>query len=297
MSTNEGKACDAVLRLLERRSCEPRADLRFPDRDRVGPPVELRARLGAQEYAIEHTRIEPFPGQIRTGKQFSQLVAPVQEAVSGTLPGPAYYELLFPLDPSLNEPSHRLVEHVETLVHWVRKEAGPLYMRSRAALASERSPRYFRESTTGTPPGFPYPVTLCCSLGIAPAGHRWGGLSCARIAPGDDRLECLRAKRLRQALCDKCPKLDRCRDEGARTVLVLESDDIALTDQSSVRALLPDLLAKRSDVPDEIYLVVTQVDSWLVYPMKVGDEVLFSEEVPIFDVFEKKDLVDLTSAL
>ena len=53
-------------------------------------------------------------------------------------------------------------------------------------------------------------------------------LGAKRRAPDD--IEVLRSKRLKQALRKKCPKLQDCKEEGARTVLVLESDDIALTE-------------------------------------------------------------------
>ena len=70
---NEGKACDAVVRLLEVQTGDARTDIRHPEKDGVGPPVDLRLRLGAQEYAIEHTRIEPFENQIKTGLVFKQI--------------------------------------------------------------------------------------------------------------------------------------------------------------------------------------------------------------------------------
>ena len=56
---NEGKACDAVVRLLEKLTGETRKSIRNPEENGVGPPIDLRLRLGTYEYAIEHTRIEP----------------------------------------------------------------------------------------------------------------------------------------------------------------------------------------------------------------------------------------------
>ena len=104
----------------------------------------------------------------------------------------------------------------------------------------------------------------------------------------------LRAERLRKALSDKCPKLERCKDEGARTVLVLESDDIALTNQLLVRMRLAELVSERSDLPDEIYLVETEIRSWAVYPMKVGDALRFDEGLASYSEFDEADLDALT---
>ena len=64
------------------------------------------------------------------------------------------------------------------------------------------------------------------------------------------------------ALRRKCPKLQRCKEGGARTVLVLESDDIALTNHVLVGECLAALLPERADLPNEIYLVETELDSW-----------------------------------
>ena len=113
---NEGRACDAVLRVLEHRSSEVRADLRHPEKDGVGPPVDLRVRIGATQYALEHTRVEPFEHEIRTRRLVSRLAGPVERAVSGTLPGEATYQLRLPLDPSLGVRKHELPARIGTLV-------------------------------------------------------------------------------------------------------------------------------------------------------------------------------------
>ena len=94
----EGKACDAVVRYIEQRTGEARAAIRRPETDWIGPPVDFRLRIGAREYAIEHTQIEAIPGLIRAGERYKQLIGPVIDDISGTLPGPAVYALHFPID-------------------------------------------------------------------------------------------------------------------------------------------------------------------------------------------------------
>ena len=120
-------------------------------------------------------------------------------------------------------------------------------------------------------------------------------LSCLRLAPDEDEREHLRSVRLRKALSDKCPKLARCKAEGARTVLVLESDDIALTNQLFVRMRLAELLDEQPDAPDEIYLVETETRSWAVYSTKVGDAVQFDDGPVNFTEFDEADLSALGS--
>ncbi len=85
---NEGKVCDAVVKLLEKRTGKVRADISHPEKNGIGPPVDLRLKLGTQSYAIEHTQIEAFEGQIQTGEEFGQFTNPVLDELSGTLPKP-----------------------------------------------------------------------------------------------------------------------------------------------------------------------------------------------------------------
>src|SRR3546814_2257869 len=71
---NEAGLCEAVIRLLEADVGACRHDVRFPEVDGIGPPVECRFGLGKRRYAIEHTLIEPFANHIRTGAEFEELV-------------------------------------------------------------------------------------------------------------------------------------------------------------------------------------------------------------------------------
>lgn len=47
---NEGLACDAVIRHLEKWTGETRDEIRHPEKEGVGPLVELRMQLGDQHY-------------------------------------------------------------------------------------------------------------------------------------------------------------------------------------------------------------------------------------------------------
>ena len=76
--------------------------------------------------------------------------------------------------------------------------------------------------------------------------------------------------RLMRAFSKKCKKLQKCKAEGTRTVLVLESRNVALTHFEFRGDLLPGILAKYPDAPDEIYLVQTYSDHWEVVPLKHG---------------------------
>ena len=69
---NERKACDAVLRLLESRSGHLHADLRFPEEDGRGPPVDLRVVPNFAVAASYETRLGP-PLNIRSSKPIGSI--------------------------------------------------------------------------------------------------------------------------------------------------------------------------------------------------------------------------------
>ena len=265
---NEGKVCDAVVRLLEKWTDKTRSDVRHPEREPIGPSVDLRLKLGAQEYAIEHTRIEPFQGQIKTGTTFKKINSCIKQRVLGTLPGPAYYELHVPINICL--PKKRSKQTLDNLAEWIQTNAQILHERNLIRSRPILNPRKADDRIQGTPVGFNCAIELLRWPNALVLGRKPGFLAAKLLSPDD--LESQRSERLRQAFEDKCPKLDLCKQDGARTVLVLENIDIALTSFGHIGEHLPMLLAKRTDSPDEIYLVETYTNPWWVYPMKRDDD-------------------------
>ena len=291
---NEGKACDAVVRCIERRTGEMRTAIRRPETDGIGPRVDFRLWLGIWEYAIEHTQIEAIPGLIRAGEGYKQLIEPVVDEVSGTLPGSAVYALRFPIDTQLGVKPVDLDRIRWDFIAWIRATAHYLYERNRDRLErAHTSPRYL-DSIEAKPPGFPYTVRLW--IGVARSKSKRGALQAARLDLGEEEREARRADRLRQALRRKCPKLQRCKEDRARTVLVLESDDIALTNHVLVGECLAALLPERTDLPDEIYFVETEGKSWTVRCMKRDTECWPMEYLAEPAMFHVDDLIDLSEA-
>lgn len=288
---NEGKACDAVLRLLEERTGKTRADISHPETDGIGPPVELRLKLGTQSYAIEHTRIEAFAGQIRTEEEFGEFIRPVTDELSETLPGPAVYHLYFPINARLGVKADQRKKIRGDFIEWVREHAQRLHENNPEKPTRERDPRGFVERYRAPPPGFPYDVTLQREAHWSLSSRHDGVLLSARIAP--EYVEAQRADRLREAMERKCPKLQRCKEEGARTVLVLEDADISLSNHVLIGDGLGGLMEERADLPDEIYLVETAVKCWGVWLMKY-DESYLPEGKCI--EFNSAKLVDITNA-
>jgi hypothetical protein len=97
---NERKACDAVARSLEDIARTKRSGAHSPEDDKVGSPVEYVFDIGNQKYALEHTIVEAFDGQIRTDVDFVAFIAPIAVALDQKLPPPGKFDLHFPIHPS-----------------------------------------------------------------------------------------------------------------------------------------------------------------------------------------------------
>ncbi len=288
---NEGKACDAVVKLLEKRTGKDRADVSHPEKNGIGPPIELRLKLGTQSYAIEHTQIEAFAGQIRTAEEFGRFINPVTNELSGTLPRPGVYYLYFPINARLGVQANQLDKIRSDFIEWVREHAQRLHEKNPVRPTREQNPRGFYEQYRAKPPGFPYEVTLQREAHWSLSPQHDGVLLVSRIAPED--VETLRAARLQRALERKCPKLQRCKEDGARTVLVLEDGDISLSNHALIGDRLAGLLEDHANLPDEIYLVETALNRWVVRLMRY-DECYWPEDG--WAEFNSAELTDITGA-
>ena len=266
---NEGMVCDAVVRFIEKRTGAIRTQIRYPERDGVGPQVELRLKLDVQEYAIEHTKIESFEHQIKSGVIIDKILDHFKKNLPVPFPSPAYYELQYPIDICFPTGKAKRKRALNNLVEWICTNEKVLRERNRNRPMRPYLPWVADEFVRGTPAGFNCTFELLCWLDAARIRRKPGALWMRPIIP--EVLEPLLRKRLMRAFTDKCPKLQRCKAEGARTVLVLESSDNALMHYEFRGDLLPELLAKHTDAPDEIFLVLTHTNLWWVWPIKCDD--------------------------
>lgn len=292
VTNNEGKSCDAVLRILEERLGFLRTDVSFPEQDGSGPPVELQCRIGAQKFALEHTIIEAFSGQIESSIHFGRLVESIEDELSSQLPRSGVYYLTFPIAPHKQIQGSDYGAIRSALTEWVIDQAREMYQAHPLCLARDIEPNGHRSSSTDRPPGVPFEVTLAREVHWATANEYNGRLFIVRVGPSD--LESERRSRVVRALDKKCQKLRACQKMGLSTVLVLESDDVALTNHILVAKALEGAAVGRTDVPDEIYFVGTQVEPWTVWTLKLGGTFLPDEP---YSVFDPLTLVNLTGRI
>ena len=287
MVSNEGKACDAIIRFIEQCTGEERGYLRRPENDHVGPPVDFRLRIGTVEYAIEHTISQVFKDQISTGVALAEFFAPVKRTLSGKLPGLGAYWVKFPTDPRFRVRKDQLKFLQESLVEWIRKTAHTLEERA----SSKRIPPIY-----GTPEGFQYEIGLSYHVIIT-----WQGPGCLdvfRSSPND--LEAGSVCQLQRELRKKLPKLYCCKCEGARTVLVLEDVHSPLRVEASpvgkALAELRERFTGELSFPDEIYFVVPHPESWWVWCMKYDDRWWSEKDVQRWKEFDVGKLTNLSGS-
>ena len=242
--TNEGRCCDAVLRILEAEHGEQR---RGVVRDTPSQPgIEVSCYIGSQHYAVEHTLIEPFPENQHDDILFGRVFDPEFEAAIADLlkPGLAYTITVNVY--AFNDFKGKQFAAVRTaLLAWTR-----------AAVPRLPEPPRGRGSTEvrihADQPEAPVRVTLACHHSTALGGRLFSG----RFAP--QYLENLRHSRLLKALQDKGPKLDAARAGNTRTVLIVENHDIAITNEGLVSEAFAQLCARVQHPPTDIYLVDTR---------------------------------------
>lgn len=215
--------------------------------DRSNPAVELVTADALGTLAIEHTLIEPYPGQIQDNVQISPYVETLPTMLEDRLPVGSRFQLI--LDPCVVNGIKPTQEVLDAIVKWVVTTAPHL---------EDGHPGIDgRHMAKGEPPDVPFPITLV----------RWPRrvddtlppVLIARSCPPD--LEELRRQRLVTALEKKLPKLTAAGEKGHQGVLVIESRDFALSNSVTISAAL---FAASDEVTDPL-------PSWIILWQQVGD--------------------------
>ncbi len=213
---NERKACDAVTRTLEQRAGTLRADTRAPEDLRHAAPIEYAFELAGRTYAVEHTIVEAFDGQIRSDVDFGRFVEPIAKALDRNMPPPGKFLLCFPIDPSGGLSRKAIAEAQERIVDWVRRSAADLHAECPQPPSKARNPHGHSENRKGVVAGVE--LTLFRETWEGMPAAAVGRLFVQRFAPPG--YESLRIDRLKKAMSDKLPKLGKWKADGARTVLI-----------------------------------------------------------------------------
>jgi hypothetical protein len=274
---NEGKAIDAVLRLIETRDRVVRKNDGFSPDDLNDPDplrrVDYVCTVGKKLYAFEHTGIEPFADQIKLEVQNRTLFAPIERQFSNRRDR-ELWELHVPVEASANLIGAEVKLVQDALIAWIKVNAS-------------RLPVTLQYSKPATPhlgqtaPGIPFPFSLhrgSLDSPYFPAGHPFCGKLIVKYYVRAD-VEQARMTRLHKACKDKFSKLAVWKRDGAETVLVLEESDMFLTNEGLVADAFLRAEKDFSDQPDEIFLVSTYVDNaWWVTCLRRGETTYYDDD-------------------
>jgi hypothetical protein len=271
MEFNEGKACDAVIRRLEDRERSTRSNIRWPEREHHIAPVEFVCDIGTRRFAFEHTGIEPFEGFMRLQHDAKTHFRPLEALISKTMPSSDYVELDMPLKATEGLRGNALTKVQAALAAYV--------LATVPTLPIAREGRFSDPIHRASLPGVPFEIAL----------HRWPrswhatNFSISQSIGGDR--EAMRRGRIERACRKKFPKLAAWRADGARTVLILEENDVQTTSTSAVAsAFLSIEQSIDCQRPDEVYVVETFNEPWHGHTIRIDDKTFFDyayEEQPL----------------
>jgi hypothetical protein len=245
--------CAFVRDILSARTNEKIEVSARPDRDeRNLPAVEELWESPTRRYAIEHTRVEAFEGQIATQAKVVRLLVPVKIALKDRLPG--YFCL-----------SVREVDLAARLdLSAARLEVARLVLEAAVRLQVD-------ELVTLQSKDLPFKLQLYLR-------HKdSSNLILYTDIEGDP--DARRLARIQRALDDKCKKLASwAKKDGRTSVLALESNDIQLSNASVIYDAVRQALEARDDEPDVVVLVETDAASMNGWILKEGDR--YGDDVP-----------------
>lgn len=230
--------------------------LKYPDEiERKLPACDMLATVGSRNVAIEHTSIDSFPFQRRDNDWFIKCLGPLKNELAGKLPAPGHYRL------SVH------VNVIPTGVKWddVRLSIRRWCQKVAPTLEIGDSFTAHRHFVREMPQGVPFKVTLSRRPG------QNGQFKIDRFSPEDLKSQSIEV--IRQALVSRGTKVAKDRNDGSRTILILESNDIILADYSDIGQAFVSAINefKSMQLLDEVYLVETEAAPWDVYCLKFGD--------------------------
>jgi len=273
MEKNERPLCEAVMRIVEQGKSATRKDVRYPEDDGVGPPLDCRFSVSDVSYAVEHTVIEPFKDHIRGSVDFGVFIAPIESALDHNMPSPGVYDLFFPIDPCAGRHRRTHVATQTAIIDWVRREALALHAEQPVRRDRHRQPHGYTGVKSAEIDGIA--ITLKRRLHWA-ASRGDGRLFVVRSFAGD--LEEQRRERLKTTLIKKRQKLSEAKAEGAFTILVVETADIALTNEAAVAEAFEVLVDEWSPYADRVLVADTSIETeWNVWSVAAHGAVTWDD--------------------
>jgi len=240
--------------VLSARIGEPITLIDRPEQDtRNAEAVEQRWASASHRYAVEHTRIESFEGQIGSERSLGPLLLPIEQRLAGLVPGS--FEISVSEGAAVTKPKRAAAQ--DEICRLVLEAAPTMEVKDRRTLTSN---------------ALPFPMELV-------RRHADGSEVSPRYVIGD--LSRRRRERIARAFDDRWPKLRAAAVDGYESVLLFESNDIQLADAFAILEAVKDVLMTRADRPDVIVLVDTEVPPWSAWIYR--DHTTVGHTVPFLD--------------
>lgn len=255
---HQQEVCNVVINLMAKRKNETLQIVGIPDaveRNKKAVDLHIKGIATNTEYHIEHTLMESFPGQITDGVRFLNLLVPIEKSIARKLP-PSHFYLTVAAGAVTGATDSKKIQG--ELEKWIIEKAPVLF----AEASKIRRYHQIREVV----PNVPFEVVLSCEPKLEKCFYVARSVS-------SEKVEEERRKRMQIALVNKCPKLKAAKlKNNSTSVLILESNDIALANHHFIAAAFSEELNKRTDdIPDEVYLVETDIPSqWTAWILKEG---------------------------
>jgi hypothetical protein len=262
---HQEQTCEGIIQHLEAREGKTRRDVRERDKGSHmasrNARVEMTFRLDDQLYALEHTGVEPFDGFMKLQNTAHRLVEPFRAEIKSKLS--ALFDtgvmLVMKLPANAFSTRSKVAAIHSALVRYVTTTAPTLPI----------GKNYRAQPKISPPQGVPFSVSLSRFDGFSGLAEPFQ-IIFSPVGSG------LRDERIQRACDAKWPKLAQWKQsQGARTILVLEHNDVQTTNVLVVADAYLRVIASRVDAPDETYMVSTYTSPWYAWPIPIDGQSYF----------------------
>ena len=232
---------DAFIEHLRKNGYPELTVTRHPDKENRSTP-DIDAIAGS--FRIEHTSIDTLPNQRRNNDWFMQVTQGLEEEFQGQL---SYrMSITFPYNAIDKGKRQDWIGIREAFENWIR----------------EKSPHLiFGMHDFNDIPGIPFQFTVDKQTSDIP------GIAFFRLPPEDDTL----SQRIKELFDRKAKKLKKYQNLGKTTILLIESNDIALMDVQGWKLLNAIRQTYPIDLPDGVDKI------WYVDTAELPDKIIFKD--------------------
>jgi hypothetical protein len=252
MKVNEAKCCDAAMKYLESTRNGTRHQIEFPECDASTSPdarIEVLFKIGALQFAMEHTLIEPFSNHRRGSVLTRELETMLREKIGKS--NYDFMDLLLPHDWHANFTTRKLRQKFsQSIVYFLQNLT---VMEYKLLTNPDETWRLLGEISG-----------MKIHVQFRTEDFDLGGLTLALLSnhTQSDRIE-----RVGRAINTKIPKLKRYGVNNIQTVLIIENSDLQLTNWNSVERAVKESWNEYPKGIDNLFYISACHSTWYLHPL------------------------------